>query len=73
MLARIAKHTGIQPEDLYDVGTDTFFNSQSRKLAALTVCHAVPAINRYREFAAAGGLIASLVHQEDSEDTPKAD
>jgi len=40
------------------IGTDTFFNSQSRKLAALTVRHAVPAIYQYREFAAAGGLMS---------------
>jgi len=40
------------------IGTDTFFNSQSGKLAALTVRHAVPAIYQYREFAAAGGLMS---------------
>lgn len=40
------------------IGTDTFFNSQSAKLAALTVRHAVPAIYQYREFAAAGGLMS---------------
>ena len=40
------------------IGTDTFFNSQSRKLAALTLRHAVPAIYQYREFAAAGGLMS---------------
>jgi len=40
------------------VGTDTFFNSQSRQLAVLTVRHAVPAIYQYREFAAAGGLMS---------------
>ena len=40
------------------IGTDTFFNSQSRKLAALSVRHAVPAIYQYREFAAAGGLMS---------------
>lgn len=40
------------------IGTDTFFNSQSRKLAALTVRHALPAIYQYREFAAAGGLLS---------------
>ena len=40
------------------IGTDTFFNSQSRTLAALTVRHAVPAIYQYREFAAAGGLMS---------------
>ena len=40
------------------IGTDTFFNSQSGKLAVLTVRHAVPAIYQYREFAAAGGLMS---------------
>jgi putative ABC transport system substrate-binding protein len=40
------------------IGTDTFFNSQSRTLAALTVRHAVPAIYQYREFTAAGGLMS---------------
>jgi putative ABC transport system substrate-binding protein len=40
------------------IGTDTFFNSQSGKLAALTIRHAVPAIYQYREFAAAGGLMS---------------
>jgi putative tryptophan/tyrosine transport system substrate-binding protein len=40
------------------IGTDTFFNSQSRNLAALTLRHAVPAIYQYRECAAAGGLMS---------------
>lgn len=40
------------------IGTDTFFNSQSRTLAALTLRHQVPAIYQYREFAAAGGLMS---------------
>jgi putative ABC transport system substrate-binding protein len=40
------------------IGTDTFFNSRSAQLAALTVRHAVPAIYQYREFAAAGGLMS---------------
>jgi putative tryptophan/tyrosine transport system substrate-binding protein len=40
------------------IGTDTFFNSQSRKLAALTVRHALPAIYQYREFVATGGLMS---------------
>jgi putative ABC transport system substrate-binding protein len=40
------------------IGTDTFFNSQSRKLAALSLRHKVPAIYQYREFAAAGGLMS---------------
>jgi putative tryptophan/tyrosine transport system substrate-binding protein len=44
--------------DALVIGTDTFFNSQSKKLAALTVRHAVPAIYQYREFAEAGGLMS---------------
>jgi putative ABC transport system substrate-binding protein len=40
------------------IGTDTFFTSQGRKLAALTGRHGVPAIYQYREFAAAGGLMS---------------
>ena len=40
------------------IGTDTFFNSRSPQIAALTVRHAVPAIYQYREFAAAGGLLS---------------
>ncbi len=40
------------------IGPDSFFNSRSELLAALTVRHAVPAIFQYREFAAAGGLMS---------------
>jgi putative ABC transport system substrate-binding protein len=40
------------------IGTDTFFNSQSKKLAALTLRYALPAIYQYREFTAAGGLMS---------------
>ena len=40
------------------IGTDTFFNSRSEQLAALTVRHAVPAIYQLREFAVAGGLMS---------------
>ena len=40
------------------IGTDTFFNSQGARLAALTLHHAVPAIYQYREFAATGGLMS---------------
>jgi putative tryptophan/tyrosine transport system substrate-binding protein len=38
--------------------SDSFFNSRSERLAALTMRHAVPAIYQYREFAAAGGLMS---------------
>jgi putative ABC transport system substrate-binding protein len=40
------------------IGTDTFFNSQSRKLGALTHRHAMPAVYQYRDFVAAGGLMS---------------
>jgi putative ABC transport system substrate-binding protein len=40
------------------IGTDTFFNSQSGRLAVLTVRHALPAVYQYREFVAAGGLMS---------------
>jgi putative ABC transport system substrate-binding protein len=37
---------------------DAFFSSRREQLAALTVRHAVPAINQLQEFAAAGGLMS---------------
>ncbi len=40
------------------IAPESFFNSRSEQLAALTVRHAVPAIYTYREFAAAGGLMS---------------
>jgi putative tryptophan/tyrosine transport system substrate-binding protein len=40
------------------IGTDTFFNSQGEKLAALSLRHKLPAIYQYREFVAAGGLMS---------------
>jgi len=40
------------------IGSDPFFNSQSKQLAALAIRHAVPAAYQYREFAAAGGLMS---------------
>jgi putative ABC transport system substrate-binding protein len=40
------------------VVSDVFFNTQSRKLATLTIRHAVPAISQDRAFAAAGGLMS---------------
>ena len=40
------------------IGTDTFFNSQSRRLAGLGMHHRLPAIYQYREFVAAGGLMS---------------
>ena len=40
------------------IGSDPFFNSQSKQLAALAIRHAVPAIYQYRKFAMAGGLMS---------------
>jgi putative ABC transport system substrate-binding protein len=40
------------------IGVDTFFNSQSPRLAALALMHSVPAMYQYREFVAAGGLVS---------------
>jgi putative ABC transport system substrate-binding protein len=40
------------------VGTDTFFDGQSERLAALALSHAMPTIYQTREFAAAGGLMS---------------
>jgi putative tryptophan/tyrosine transport system substrate-binding protein len=40
------------------IGSDPFFNTQSRQLAGLSLRHALPAIYQYREFAAAGGLMS---------------
>ena len=40
------------------IGTDTFFNSQSARLGALTRQHALAAVYQYREFTAGGGLMS---------------
>ena len=40
------------------IGTNSFFNSHTERLAALALRHAVPAVYSTREFAAAGGLIS---------------
>jgi len=40
------------------IGSDPFFNSQSKQLAALAIGHALPTVYQYREFAAAGGLMS---------------
>lgn len=40
------------------IGGDAFFTRHLKKLAALTVQYAVPAIYQYREFAEAGGLMS---------------
>jgi putative tryptophan/tyrosine transport system substrate-binding protein len=40
------------------IGNDLLFNSRLEQLAALTLRHRVPAVQQYREFAAAGGLMS---------------
>jgi putative tryptophan/tyrosine transport system substrate-binding protein len=40
------------------IGSDVFFNTQSRQLAALAARFAVPAIYQYREFVEAGGVMS---------------
>jgi putative ABC transport system substrate-binding protein len=44
--------------DALVIGTDPFFTSQSERLAALSLRHAVPAIFRVRAFATSGGLMS---------------
>jgi putative ABC transport system substrate-binding protein len=40
------------------IGSDAFLLSRSKQLGALTARHAVPAINQFREFVEAGGLLS---------------
>jgi len=40
------------------IGSDPFFNSRSRQLAALALRHAMPTMCPFREYAIAGGLIS---------------
>ena len=40
------------------IGPDSFLQSRTAQLAALTVQHAIPTITPYREFAMAGGLMS---------------
>jgi putative tryptophan/tyrosine transport system substrate-binding protein len=40
------------------ISTDSIFGESIERLAALTLRHSIPAINQYREFAVAGGLIS---------------
>jgi putative ABC transport system substrate-binding protein len=40
------------------IGTDAFFSSHSRQLAALALRRAVPTVFQFREFAVAGGLMS---------------
>jgi putative ABC transport system substrate-binding protein len=39
------------------IGNDAFMNTQSERLAELSLRHAVPAVFQFREFVAAGGLM----------------
>jgi len=44
--------------DALVIGDDVFFTSRREQLVALTTRHALPAIERWREFAASGGLLS---------------
>jgi putative ABC transport system substrate-binding protein len=44
--------------DALVIGTDGLFSSHTEQLAELAVRHAVPAVYKGREFAAAGGLLS---------------
>ena len=44
--------------DVLVIAPDAMFISQSERLGALTLRHAVPAVTQFREFAAAGGLMS---------------
>jgi ABC-type uncharacterized transport system substrate-binding protein len=55
--AAFAALRGLQVGGLM-VGSDQFFNSRSKQLAALALRHSVPVVYQYREFTAAGGLIS---------------
>jgi putative ABC transport system substrate-binding protein len=49
------------------IASDNFLHSETSKLAALAVRHAVPAIFAYRPFAIAGGLASYGTSQSDAE------
>jgi putative ABC transport system substrate-binding protein len=40
------------------IGSDSFFNSKSARLAALALQHSLPAVYQYRDFIAAGGFMS---------------
>jgi putative tryptophan/tyrosine transport system substrate-binding protein len=44
--------------DALVVGDDVFFTSRREQLVALAARYRIPAIERWREFAASGGLIS---------------
>ena len=54
--AAFATSSGCKPAAV--IGTDPFFTTQSRQLAALSMQHALPTIYQYREFVSDGGLIS---------------
>jgi len=51
--------------DALMISQDSFFNSQSVQLGALSARHAIPAIYVNREFAAAGGLMSYGANRPD--------
>jgi putative ABC transport system substrate-binding protein len=51
-----AKLLELRPTGLV-IGTDSLFNTQKEKLAALSLHYQVPTIHQYREFVVAGGLM----------------
>jgi putative tryptophan/tyrosine transport system substrate-binding protein len=51
--------------DALMISQDSFFNSQSGQLGALSARHAIPAIYVNREFAAAGGLMSYGANRPD--------
>jgi putative tryptophan/tyrosine transport system substrate-binding protein len=55
--AAFADLRGLQVSGLM-IGSDQFFNSRSKQLAALAIQHSLPVIYQYRQFTAAGGLIS---------------
>src|SRR5262245_54595505 len=48
------------------IGQDVFFNAESKRLAALTVRHGIPAVYALPEFAAAGGLFSYGASRSDA-------
>jgi putative tryptophan/tyrosine transport system substrate-binding protein len=46
------------PVDALVVSPDTFFNTRSEQIAALSLRHKIPSIYQYRRFASAGGLVS---------------
>jgi len=47
------------------IGPDTFFNTRTEQIAALTARHAMPAVYQFREFVAGGGLLSYGGHEAD--------